>query len=202
MRQGNRLILNAHLLHAAGLLLVAVWLAYMSQMPFWMYASCVYGSFSILKIRTFLEHRAHDIARCRSVIIEGRGLLPFLFMNNKLHAVHHARLSLPWYRLPAFYRDHRAHFLRRNHGYLYRSYRDLFSRYMLKAKDPVAHALWPFPGRDSDARASPIDLTEVAKRQDSTCSPQSPSDLMGMKTTARRLPNEHRSGRARSAGDR
>ena len=41
------------------------------------------------KIRTFLEHQAHERARGRTVIIEDRGPLALLFLNNNLHVVHH-----------------------------------------------------------------------------------------------------------------
>ncbi len=58
---------------------------------------------SILRIRTFLEHQAHERAAARSVIIEDRGPLSILFLNNNFHAVHHANPRLPWYRLPAEY---------------------------------------------------------------------------------------------------
>jgi fatty acid desaturase len=50
---------------------------------------------------------------------------------------------VPWYRLPATYRANRDHYLRRNEGYLYRSYAEIFARYLLRAKDPVPHPLWP-----------------------------------------------------------
>ena len=58
----------------------------------------------------------------RSVIIEDRGPLALLFLNNNFHAVHHANPKLPWYRLPAEYARRREEWLRRNGGYGYRSY--------------------------------------------------------------------------------
>jgi fatty acid desaturase len=68
----------------------------------------------LLRIRTFLEHRAHEAARARTVIIEDRGPLSVLFLNNNFHAVHHMHPAVPWYRLPAVYRANRAHYLRRS----------------------------------------------------------------------------------------
>jgi hypothetical protein len=41
------------------------------------------------------------------------------------------------------YRANREHYQRRNDGYLYRSYAEIFARYLLRAKDPVPHPLWP-----------------------------------------------------------
>lgn len=141
IRQGDRRVIEAYMLHCLGLVPVFVWFATVSTMPFWLYFACVYASLSILKIRTFLEHRMHEIARCRSVIVEKGGVLGFLFLNNNLHAVHHARPGLPWYHLPAFYASHQDHFEQRNGGYCYKSYAQIFRKYFLRAKDPVPHEL-------------------------------------------------------------
>jgi len=140
IRGGDRAILRDWLLHLAGLVLVVLWLS-RADMPVWAYVLSAYMGFSILQIRTFLEHRAHDLARGRSVIVEGGRVLPFLFLNNNLHAVHHAKPNLAWYRLPAHFRAHREDYLRRNEGYLYSSYGEIFRRYFLRAKDPVPHPL-------------------------------------------------------------
>ncbi|MGC1487794.1 MAG: fatty acid desaturase [Albidovulum sp.] len=139
---GDRGVLRDWLLHLAGLLLVGAWLG-RADMPFWAYLLAAYAGLSILKIRTFLEHRAHDLARGRTVIIDGGWVLPFLFLNNNLHAVHHCKPKVAWYRLPALYRTHREEYLRRNEGYQFASYADVFKRYFFKAKDPVPHPLWP-----------------------------------------------------------
>lgn len=141
---GDRAILRDWLLHLAGLVVVAA-LVGRSAMPVWAYLLAAYMGLSVLKIRTFLEHRAHEIARCRSVIIEGGVVLPLLFLNNNLHAVHHTKPNLPWYRLPRHYRDNRAAYLQRNGGYSYRSYVEVFRKYFLRPKDPVPHPLRPGP---------------------------------------------------------
>jgi fatty acid desaturase len=143
MRAGDRAVRTAWLLNAAGLVPVAVWFVAVAQMPFWASLVAVYLSHSLLKIRTFLEHRAHDAARARTVIIEDRGPLALLFLNNNLHVVHHMHPAVPWYRLPAVYRANREHYLRRNDGYVYRSYAEIFARFLFRAKDPVPHPLMP-----------------------------------------------------------
>ena len=145
--RGDRAILRDWLLHLAGLVLVARWVE-STSMPGWAYLLSAYAGLSILKIRTFLEHRAHELARGRTVIIERGLILPFLFLNNNLHVVHHMRPGVPWYRLPALYRQQREQFLRRNDGYFYSSYAEVFRRYFLTAKDPVPHPLRPVPGGD------------------------------------------------------
>ena len=133
---------RAWALHALGLVPVAGWLAVASPMPAWAYAAAAYGAMSILKIRTFLEHQAHEKARGRTVIIEDRGPLAFLFLNNNLHVVHHMHPKVPWYRLPALYAQNRDRYRAWNRGYVYRSYGEVFRRHLLRAKDPVPHPLW------------------------------------------------------------
>ena len=126
-------------LAAAAVVLAAVWL---SALPIWAYAAAVYASQSILKIRTFAEHRAHEAPRARSVVIEDRGPLAFLFLSNNLHALHHARPGLAWYRLRRAYETERESVLARNGGYAFRSYGALMRAHLWRAKDPVAHPLW------------------------------------------------------------
>ncbi len=140
---GNRRVLLGWAMHAAGLALVAAWLLAVGQMPVWAYLIAVYISMSLLKIRTFLEHRAHEAARARTVIIESRGPLSLLFLNNNFHVVHHMHPGVPWYKLPALYLGNRDHYLRRNEGYVYASYVDIFRQFLFRAKDPVPHPVWP-----------------------------------------------------------
>jgi fatty acid desaturase len=123
-------------------IVAVLWLVIVSPMPVWAYLLAAYGSLSLIKIRTFLEHQAHVRASGRTVIVEARGPFALLFLNNNLHVVHHMHPQVPWYDLPDLYRQHRAHYQRRNGGYVYRSYLDVFRRHFWRAKDPVAHPLW------------------------------------------------------------
>jgi len=128
----------AHMITSAALIgLVAA-----SPMPIWAYLIACYGGLAVLKIRTFLEHQAHERARGRTVIIEDRGPLAFLFLNNNLHVVHHMHPKLPWYRLPKIYFNNREKYLARNDGYRYASYGEIFRRHLIRAKDPVPHPLY------------------------------------------------------------
>ena len=130
------------LLHLGGLGLVALWLGW-AAMPWWAYGLAAYLGHALLKIRTFLEHRAHQQARARTVVIEDRGPLALLFLNNNFHAVHHCHPNVPWYRLQGLYAAQRAQVLDRNEGYVYRSYAQIIRAYLLRAKDPVPHPLMP-----------------------------------------------------------
>jgi len=146
IRRGERDVALHWGLHLPGVILT-LWIVAMAGMPIWAYVMACYGAMSILRIRTFLEHRAHERSSARSVIIEDRGVLALLFLNNNFHAVHHMYPQTPWYRLPALYRAQQARFLAVNSGYVYRSYGQVFARYFLRCKEPVAHPLWRGPSR-------------------------------------------------------
>lgn len=143
IRAGRPGILRAWVLNGLGVLLVLGWLWAFTAMPVWAYVAAAYLGYSLLKIRTYLEHRAHEAPRARTVIIEDRGPLALLYLNNNLHVVHHMHPQVPWYRLPALYAARREHYQRRNEAYVYRNYAEIFRRYLLKAKDPVPHPVWP-----------------------------------------------------------
>ncbi|MFY2824930.1 fatty acid desaturase [Ruegeria sp. MALMAid1280] len=140
--RGGRDVLQAWALHLPGVVAV-LWIVAQSHMPIWAYVLSVYLGLGLVKIRTFLEHRAHENSGARTVIIEDRGPLAFLFLNNNLHVVHHMSPGAPWYRLPALYQDGKELYQTRNEAYIYRSYAQIFRAYFLRAKDPVAHPLWP-----------------------------------------------------------
>ncbi len=142
IRAGDRRVLAGWLWHIPALVPVILWLWAVAQMPVWAYVLSAYGALSILKIRTFLEHQAHERARGRTVIVEDRGPLALIFLNNNLHVVHHMHPRVPWYRLPALYFGNKARYLSRNEGYAYPSYGEVFRRYLWRAKDPVPHPLW------------------------------------------------------------
>jgi fatty acid desaturase len=128
-------------LHLLGLVPVIGWL-WTVEMGFAGYVLAAWIGHGCLKIRTYLEHRAHQMCRARTVIIEDRGLLALLFLNNNFHAVHHMHPQVPWYRLPALYARNRKHYQRRTEGYVYRSYAEVFAKYLLVRKEPVAHPLY------------------------------------------------------------
>lgn len=132
-------------LHVPAVALVVLWLLTMGQIEWWAYLAAVYMSQSILKIRTYLEHQAHEQVSGRSVIIEDRGPLALLFLNNNLHSVHHAHPAVPWYDLPRLYRSRRQQYQARNRGYVFAGYGEIFRRYLVARKEPVIH---PLPGRN------------------------------------------------------
>jgi len=140
IRAGSTRVRRDWAIHLATVLpvLALVWAA---PLPIWAYLAASYLALSILKIRTFVEHQAHELSSGRSVIIEDRSPLSFLFLNNNLHSVHHAHPAVAWYDLPALYRSRRESFLARNRGYLFPSYLSIARRYVLRPKEPVVHPL-------------------------------------------------------------
>jgi fatty acid desaturase len=148
---GDRRVILAWALHLPGLALVLWWLVALGSMPVWAYVLAAYLGWSLLKIRTFLEHRAHEAARARSVVIESRGPLSLLFLNNNYHVVHHMHPGMAWYRLPAQYFGNRDHYLRRNEGYVFRNYTEIFRSFLFRQKDPVAHPIFPVQKRQTES---------------------------------------------------
>jgi fatty acid desaturase len=144
VRAGDRQIALDWLAHVPGTVLT-LWVVWLSPLPVWAYLLACYAALSLLKVRTFLEHRAHTHTAARTVIIEDRGPLAFLFLNNNLHVVHHMYPTVPWYDLGALYQSQKERFAARNDGYTYRSYAQIFRLYFWRRKDEVAHPLWQAP---------------------------------------------------------
>ncbi|TXI05508.1 MAG: fatty acid desaturase [Pseudorhodobacter sp.] len=143
IRAGNRRVRRAWALHGLGFVPVLIWLWGFTEMPVWGWVAAAYIGYGLLKIRTYLEHRAHEAFRARTVIIEDKGPLSLLFLNNNLHVVHHCHPALPWYKLPGLYAAKGDHYRRRNDSYVYASYAEIFRQFLFKAKDPVPHPVWP-----------------------------------------------------------
>ena len=139
---GDRGILWDWVLHLLG---VSAVLALLSLSGFSLLAYLAFvalPSMSVLMIRSFAEHRASEAKEHRTAIIPDRGLFALLFLNNNLHAVHHAHPTVAWYRLPRLFNEQRAHFETANGGYGYRSYLALIARHLLRPVNSVAHPIW------------------------------------------------------------
>jgi len=142
LRRGDKAVARAWLHHFLGLVPVLLYVGLVGGMPLWLYVLGVaYPAMSLLMLRTFAEHRAHENAEARSIVVEFCPVFSLLFLNNNLHAVHHAHPRTPWYELPALYRSAKAEWRRRNEGYVFANYFDLGRRFLFKAKEPVPHPL-------------------------------------------------------------
>ncbi|MDP9139151.1 MAG: fatty acid desaturase [Pseudomonadota bacterium] len=140
MAMGDRPTVKAWALHGLGIALLYVWVSIVCGMPFLYYIFAIaYWGNSLTMMRSYAEHRAHDEASCRIIVVETNPVVAFLYLNNNLHMAHHEAPRLPWYRLPSFYASNRERLLRENCAYLMRGYLAIARRWLLKPKEPVAH---------------------------------------------------------------
>jgi len=106
------------------------------NIPAWAYLLFfVYSSAALASIRSFAEHRAAARPDHRTAIVENAPVLGLLFLFNNLHVVHHRDPRMPWYRIPAFYRENRESLVRSNGGLVYRGYADIMRRYFFREHD-------------------------------------------------------------------
>jgi len=138
---GNKAVRKAYVVHAVALFPLLCMVGLFASLPLWAYVLSAYGAMSLLRVRTYLEHRADTTVAGRTVVIEDTGLFAFLFLNNNYHLVHHMHPKVAWYQLPSLYRARREFFLKRNNAYVYPNYRAVFTNYFFRRKDPVPHPL-------------------------------------------------------------
>jgi fatty acid desaturase len=98
----------------------------------------VYPGAALTMVRSYAEHRADHATAGRAATVERGGLLGLLFLNNNLHAAHHERPQLAWFRLPAYHRQHRARLIREGAA-LYAGYGEIARRFAWHAHDAPVH---------------------------------------------------------------
>ena len=139
--EGDRVIRIAWGHHASGLCLVVPFIWWM-EVPLWLYALlAAYPGYSLIMVRSFIEHRADDDPKRRSGIVESGRFFSLLFLNNNLHRVHHEKPTVSWFRLPALYRAERPRYLAENGGYLVHGYSEVLTRWLVRRREPVVHPL-------------------------------------------------------------
>lgn len=134
-------VAGAWLLHVPAVACVLAWTLWVCDVGALTYGLTAYAGYGVLMLRTFAEHRAHPDQDGRSVVIEDRGPLAWLFLNNNLHAVHHRHPGAPWYALPRLYAEARSETLARNGDYRFDNYSVLLCRFAFRTKEPVPHPL-------------------------------------------------------------
>jgi len=138
--RGDRSHLLPWGLHLAGCALVLAWVIGVCRIPFGAYLLLyVYPGLGLTLVRSFLEHQARPEVDQRSALVEAGPVMSLLFLNNNLHALHHAHPGVSWYRLPGLYRERRKELLAANGGYRYGGYLEIARRYLLTPKEPVLH---------------------------------------------------------------
>lgn len=117
-------------------LLLAVLFTYVSGicgMPWWQYVLLVaWPGFCLGWVRPFIEHRYGDRPGERTAIIESNWFWSLLFLNNNYHAIHHRHPRLAWWRIPGYWRRHRAQVLRDNGDFHFSGYTDVARRWLFK----------------------------------------------------------------------
>jgi fatty acid desaturase len=135
--RGRRTIWATHLVASAAVLAWVVGVCGIH--PLLYVAAFVYPGLALTLLRSFAEHRPAQERSHRSAIVETNPVVAILFLNNNLHALHHDEPALPWYRLPARYRERRQELLASNGGYLFSGYGELARRFGVRAKDSPRH---------------------------------------------------------------
>lgn len=150
VREGDRAIRKAWILHLVGLAIVIPLVVFVFAIPLWLYVLApVWLGQSLISVRTFAEHQWSERPDGRTIIVE-RSPFAFLFLNNNLHLVHHKSPTVAWYRLPRLFRERRDQWIAMNDGYVFPSYFALLKAYAFRAKEPVVHPVLrraPDPGR-------------------------------------------------------
>ncbi len=138
--RGDRARLRIWALHAVQCAAVLTWVISVSGIPLWLYlVAFVYPGLALTLLRSFIEHRPAGEQVRRSALVEAGPVLSLLYLNNNLHALHHAAPQIAWYQLPGIYRETRGALIRRNGGFRYSGYLEVLRRFGLRAKDsPVA----------------------------------------------------------------
>ncbi len=140
-RAGDGQVIEAWLHHMAGFMLV-VPVIWAMDVPLWLYALfAAYPGYSLIMVRSFIEHRADEDPKKRSAVVETGPVFRLLFLNNNLHRVHHESPAASWHRLPKLYRSERDRYLTENGGYLVHGYGEVVARWLFRPREPVVHPL-------------------------------------------------------------
>ena len=133
IRRGDRRNLPIWIAHLAGVALVIAWVTLVAGMPIYFYLLLfVWPGISLALVRSFVEHRFNENPEHRTVIVRGCPFTRLLFLNNNYHCVHHRYPKMPWYRIPACYREQKQEIHRASGGYAYPGYWTIAWRYLLR----------------------------------------------------------------------
>lgn len=140
MARGDAEIAKAWALHVPACGITLAYAVFVCDIAVWQYLVLfAWPGVAFSLVRSFCEHQAVKDLGERTIVVEASPLLALMFLNNNLHIAHHTNPRLAWYKLPAYYRAERQALLAKNHGYLMRGYWEIFRRYFLRPKEPVAY---------------------------------------------------------------
>jgi len=119
--------------HAVSVSLLLLWVREFAGMPLWQYALLVvYPGLCLGMLRSFYEHRYADRPEHRTAIVESGFPFNLLFLNNNLHLIHHLSPTLPWYRIPAAWRESRTELLEYNGGFYFTGYSQIAAKHAFR----------------------------------------------------------------------
>lgn len=144
IKKGDKQIASDWAWHILGTLPVLA-IVYFNGVSVGLYVLIVcYFAMSLLMVRTFIEHRAADAVTERTAIVEAGWFMSLLFLNNNLHAAHHRKPALAWYKLPAYWSSAKDELLCENaHYHFPKGYLDVATRWLLKPREPLIHPSLP-----------------------------------------------------------
>ena len=131
--------------HAAGVAIVLAWTAGVCELPVIAYAAMfAYPGLSLTLLRSFAEHEPASEEHRRTAIVAGGPFSRLLYLNNNLHAVHHAFPVLPWFAIPAAWRARPDLFAAPDGPPLHRSYGAIARRRLFRLSEHPVHPGGPF----------------------------------------------------------
>lgn len=118
-----------HLVGVASILLFVAGVFGMSALEY--LAEFVYPGLMLGMMRSFTEHRWGERPSERTAVVESNWVFGLLFLWNNLHAVHHAFPTLPWWKVPRVWRQHREGIQTHNSGFVFRGYGEIAQRWLV-----------------------------------------------------------------------
>lgn len=91
----------------------------------------VYPGLVFGMMRSFTEHRWGERPDERTAVVESNWVFGLLFLWNNLHVVHHVFPTLPWWKVPRVWRQHRARIQAHNGGFVFRGYGEIARRWLV-----------------------------------------------------------------------
>jgi fatty acid desaturase len=136
LARGDTNLRRVWLWHLIALGIVTYWVVAVCGIPFWFYAfGIAYPGLSLVLLSYYFEHRPAVEPGHRTAVIQSHPLMRLLYLNNNYHAVHHAKPSLAWYRIPAAYRAARDTVHAGNGGFVMPGYATIAAHYLFVPKD-------------------------------------------------------------------
>jgi fatty acid desaturase len=124
--------------HLAGVVVLFAWLDHVGLGIGRYLLFFLYPGMALTMLRAHAEHGAELATASRAATVERGGVFALLFLNNNLHAAHHTRPQLAWYKLPGWHRQQREQWLREG-ATLYASYGEVARRFAVRGRGTPLH---------------------------------------------------------------